>query len=51
MINEIYESPAGVENHWQQAQNSWSDFAATLEILGNCEVQTLHCGEITESLW
>ena len=51
VINEIYESPAGVENHWQQAQKSWSDFAATLEILGNCEVETLHCGEITESLW
>ncbi|HXY93506.1 MAG TPA: hypothetical protein VEP49_13580 [Acidimicrobiia bacterium] len=51
VINEIYESPAGIENHWQESQKSWSDFATIVEILGNCEVETLHCGEITESLW
>jgi hypothetical protein len=29
VLNEIYDSPAGIENHWQEAQQSWGDFAAT----------------------
>ena len=51
VLNEIYESPAGIENHWQQAQQSWGDFAAMVEVIGSCNPQTLHCGEIAESLW
>jgi hypothetical protein len=51
VLNEIYESPAGIENHWQVSQKSWGDFAAMVEVLSSCNVQTLHCGEISESLW
>jgi hypothetical protein len=51
VLNEIYESPAGIENHWQEAQKSWADFAEMTEILGSCDTQTLHCGAIAESLW
>ena len=51
VLNEIYDSPAGIQNHWQQAQQSWSDFAEMTEVLASCPTQTLHSGEIAESLW
>jgi hypothetical protein len=52
VLNEIYESPAGIEDHWQQAPQTWGDdFAAIVEIISRSNPQTLHCGEIAESLW
>lgn len=51
VLNEIYESPAGIEDHWQQAQASWSDFQALVAIIGASNPQTLHAGEISQSLW
>jgi len=51
VLNEIYESPAGVEDHWNQAQDSWSDFGKMVEMIGGCNPQTLHGGSVTESLW
>lgn len=51
VLNEIYESPDGIADHWQQAQASWSDFGAIVEILASCDTQTLHSGEIAASLW
>jgi hypothetical protein len=51
VISEVYTSPAGIENHWRLSQESWSDFAAMVEVLSDCPVQTLHCGSIAESLW
>jgi hypothetical protein len=51
VLNEIYESPAGIEDHWTQAQESWSDFGAMVEMIASCSPQTLHGGPITQSLW
>jgi len=51
VLNEIYESPAGIEDHWSQAQASWHDFGAMVTTLGSCNPQTLHRGSIAESLW
>jgi hypothetical protein len=51
VLNEIYESPDGIADHWQQAQASWNDFGAIVEILASCDTQTLHSGEIAASLW
>ena len=51
VLNEIYDSPAGVENHWRQTQELWSDFGAMVEMLAGCGTQTLHAGSIAESLW
>src|SRR5207244_13217340 len=51
VLNEIYESPAGIENHWQEGQQSWGDFAAMVEVIGSRNPQTLHGGEIAQSLW
>jgi hypothetical protein len=51
VLNEIYESPEGIADHWQQAQASWDDFGALVEMIANCNPQSLHAGEITASLW
>jgi hypothetical protein len=51
VLNEIYESPDGIADHWQQAQASWNDFGAITEILASCDTQTLHSGEVAASLW
>jgi hypothetical protein len=51
VLSEVYESPAGIENHWRQSQESWSDFGAMVEMLAGCNTQTLHGGSIAESLW
>ena len=36
VLNEIYESPNGIADHWQQAQASWGDFAAMVEVIASC---------------
>ena len=51
VLNEIYESEAGIEDHWAQAQASWDDFGELVEIIASCNPQTLHSGTIAESLW
>ena len=51
VLSEVYESPAGVDNHWRQAQESWSDFGAMVETIARCNPQTLHGGSIAQSLW
>lgn len=51
VLDEIYESPAGIEDHWGQAQESWNDFGAMVDMIGSCNPQTLHAGSIAQSLW
>ena len=51
VLNEIYETPEGIEDHWSQALESWSDFGKTVEIIQSCDPNTLHAGVITQSLW
>lgn len=51
VLNEIYESPAGIADHWQQALASWSDLPTLVEIVSGCSPQMLHAGEIAASLW
>jgi hypothetical protein len=51
VLDEVYESPAGIEDHWSQAQESWSDFGRMVEVIGSCNPQTLHRGSIAQSLW
>ena len=51
VLSEVYDSPAGIENHWRVSQESWSDFGAMVEMVGKCNPQTLHSGVIVQSLW
>ena len=51
VLSEVYESPAGIQAHWEEAQRSWRDFRAMVGVIGQCNVQTLHNGTIVQSLW
>jgi hypothetical protein len=51
VLDEIYESPDGIADHWQQAQASWDDFGALVEVIAGSSPQSLHAGEIAASLW
>lgn|SRR5581483_3451625 len=46
VLDEIYESPDGIADHWQQAQASWDDFGALVEAIAGSSPQSLHAGEI-----
>jgi len=51
VLSEIYESPAGIQNHWAQAQKSWGDFGTMAGVISQCNAQTLHGGTLVQSLW
>lgn len=51
VLSEVYESEAGVADHFQQAQESWEDFPALLEWMGNCRVSGFPAAPIVHSLW
>ncbi len=51
MVDEVYESPAGVAAHWKQATETWGDLGALVEWSGKGTVATLHSGTLVQALW
>ena len=51
VLDEVYETQAGVDDHWQQAPESWADFGAFVECAGKCQVTSLHGSPVVQSLW
>lgn len=51
ILTEIYESAAGVTDHFEQAAASWKEFPALLEQLQKCKVTGLPAARIINSLW
>lgn len=51
ILNEIYETDAGVGDHFQQAEASWEDFGAFMEWMGKCTVTMVPAAPIFNSLW
>ncbi len=51
VIDEVYESPAGVAEHWKQATETWGDLGALVEWSGKATVATLHSGTLVQALW
>ncbi len=51
VLDEVYESEAGVVDHWKQAAESWKDLPALLEWGGKCKITTLHGSPVIQSLW
>lgn len=51
VLTEVYESEAGVANHFEQAQSSWKDFPAVVEWMGKCSVSGSPVASIINSLW
>ena len=51
ILNEVYETPAGVADHFQQAMQSWKDFPALMKWLEKCKVSGVAAAPISYSLW
>jgi hypothetical protein len=52
VLDEYYESPAGVARHWQDAIENWGDdLSAVIEASTRATVTTLHDGTVTQALW
>ena len=50
VLNEIPESPAGVDNHRKQAAETWQDLPAFLT-WSRGKATTLHNGSVVQALW
>ena len=51
ILNEYYESNAGVADHFEQAQSGWEDFSALVEWMGKCEVRVMTAAPVFNALW
>ena len=51
VLSEVYKEPAGLQDHWQQAQENWTDFSGMLDWLGKCKVTMVNGSNIIHSLW
>ena len=51
ILSEVYESEAGVADHFQQATSSWDDFPAFVKWMENCKVTAVPAAGIFNSLW
>ncbi len=51
VLNEIYESEAGIADHFAQAQSSWADFSVFVEWMGKCKTAVVPSAKIFNSLW
>lgn len=50
-LTEVYETPAGVEEHWKQGAESWQDMGAVIDWASKCNVVALHGSPVIHSLW
>jgi len=51
VLDEVYETPAGLEDHWKQGADNWSDFNAFMQWAGQVDVKVLHGSPVVHSLW
>jgi len=51
ILSEIYETTAGVTDHFQQAMENWKDFPALKKWLEKCKVAGVAAAPIFNSLW
>jgi hypothetical protein len=51
VLTEIYETEAGVADHFQQTTASWKDFPAIVQWMEKCKVTFVPAASIMNSLW
>ena len=51
VLSEIYESKAGVLDHFEQTNSSWGDFPAARKVMEKCKVMAVTGASIINSLW
>lgn len=51
VLTEVYETPAGLADHWQQGAESWADFQPFVAWASAVDVAVLHGSPVIHSLW
>lgn len=51
VLTEVYETAAGVADHFERADATWADFPAVVEWMSNCSVTGVAIAPIVNSLW
>ena len=51
VLSELYETPAGVPEHWRLAVESWPDLPAFIDWTAKGKASTLHSGDVVQALW
>ena len=51
VLTEVYETPAGLEDHWKQGSEGWEDFNAFINWASSVNVAVLHGSPVIHSLW
>ena len=51
VLTEVYETEAGVADHWRMGSEDWADFGAMVEWMGQCHVDVVHGCPVIHSLW
>ncbi len=51
VLDEMYETQAGLDNHWKLAAAGWKDHGALWEWASKCKVITAHNGKAVQALW
>ncbi len=51
ILTEIYETEAGVADHFEQAESGWKDFPAVGKWMEKCTVTGVAAAPIINSLW
>jgi hypothetical protein len=52
VLNEYYESPAGIARHWEEAMEKWAeDLGAVMQASTRATVSTQHSGTVINALW
>ena len=51
VLSEIYESKAGVLDHFEQTNSSWGDFPAARKVMEKCKVMAVTGASVINSLW
>ena len=51
VLDEYYDSPAGIARHWQDAMDNWPDLSAVMAWSAKVTVATLHNGTAVQALW
>ena len=51
ILTEVYETAAGVADHFQQAEASWQDCSSLGDWLEKCKITGVSAAPIINSLW
>ena len=51
VLTEVYATQAGMDDHWKQGVETWSNFGAFAEWAGKIQVAVLHGSPVIHSLW